>query len=107
MGAQVTRLKSCGFLLLCFGMFASVGSVASYGQAESPELFQQRVPGLLGRTLFKTDVGALKIEVIDLLVGPEKTSEPISLNGGALLDVQAGEAILTINGTVQPIKPGD
>jgi len=65
------------------------------------------VPGLLGRTRFETDLGDTRIKIIDLLVGPEKTSEPISLKGGALLDVQGGEAALIVDGKTRRVKPGD
>ncbi len=65
-------------------------------------------PGLLGRTVFETDVGDIRIEIMDVVVGPERTSEPIVLSkGGALLEVQAGEAALIVNGKKRRVKTGD
>jgi hypothetical protein len=79
----------------------------SYGQFEPPGLFEQVAPGLLGRTRFKSDAGGTRIEILDLLVGPEKISAPMPLRSGALLDVVGGEASLIVDGNPRRIKLGD
>ena len=101
------RVKSCAALLLWSAMLCPFGGAPSYGQADAPEMFREMVPGLLGRTRFETDLGDTRIKIIDLLVGPEKTSQPMSLTGGALLDVQGGEAALIVDGKARQVKPGD
>jgi hypothetical protein len=101
------RLNSCAALLLLAAMCSPFGGVPSYGQADTAGTFREIVPGLLGRTRFQTDADGNRIEIIDLLVGPEKTSEPMSLSGGALLDVQGGEAALIVDGKTRRVKPGD
>jgi hypothetical protein len=70
-------------------------------------MFEQVVPGLLGRTRFKGDAGGTRIEILELLVGPQQVSEPMSLRSGALLDVVGGEASLIVDGNPRRIKLSD
>jgi hypothetical protein len=104
----VARLKVRAALLFAVATLCPCGSTPSYGEASTENMFREMVPGLLARTLHTTGVGATKIEVIDLVVGPDRTSAPLSLtDSGALFDVQGGEAVLIIDGKPQRVKPGD
>src|SRR5262245_20926226 len=100
-------VKSRAALLLWSAMLCLSGGTPSYGQADGPGIYREIAPGLLGRTRFETDLGDTSIKIMDLLVGPEKTSQPMSLTGGALLDVQGGEAALIVDGKARQVKPGD
>jgi hypothetical protein len=86
-----------------------LGGVHSSIPAEPspPPNYQQWVPGLLSRPVFKTsETGNTTVEVVDLLVGPGHSSQPIRLAGGALLDVQSGSASLIVDGKAQRIQAG-
>jgi hypothetical protein len=100
------HLKYRSTLLLWVTTFCLLSSIHLYGQADAPGNFQEMVPGLLGRTVFKTDAKDIRIEIMDILVGPGKASEPIVLKSGALLDVQGGEAVLIVDGKPHRVKPG-
>jgi len=76
-------------------------------QTGAPGEFEQMAPGLLGRTVFKTEAGSTTVEIKDIIVGPGKTSEVITLQGGAILDVQGGEATLLVDGKEQRVRPGN
>ena len=104
--ATRNRLVMVAFFLFA-GLISIFSSVPLFGQAAAPDEFREMVPGLLGRTLFKAEAGTSAIEIMDILVGPEKLSEPISLNGGALLDVQGGEAAVIIDGRARRVKAGE
>jgi hypothetical protein len=93
--------------LLAAAVLLHLGMSPCYGEAQAPGPFRELAQNLLGRTVFKTDAGNVGLEIIDLLVGPARTSKPIPLNGGALLDVQGGEAALIVDGKMRRIKPGD
>src|SRR5882724_8699671 len=102
---RATRGRPATVVLSIFaGLFSFSDSTPSFGQAAAPGEFQEMAPGLLGRTPFKAEAGTASIGIMDILVGPEKSSEPISLKGGALLDVQGGEAALIIDGTTRRAK---
>jgi hypothetical protein len=76
-------------------------------QIGAPESYRQMVPGLLSRSVSKTEAGTVTIEIVDLLVGPNQRSEPINLQGGAMLDVQAGNAALLVDGKQKRVRPGE
>jgi hypothetical protein len=101
------RLRSGAHLALSCATLLPFGVGPSVGQSNEPAAFEQIVPGLLGRTVFKTEAGATTVEIIDLVVGPGKSSESLTLTGGALLDVQAGEASLLIDGKQQRVRAGN
>ncbi|WP_129590948.1 hypothetical protein [Bradyrhizobium shewense] len=44
--------------------------------------------------------------MIDLLVGARKASEELAAPGRAMLDVEAGEATLIVDGKSQQVRPG-
>ena len=81
-------------------------SADALAQSDAPETYQETTPGLLSRPAFKADAGDTTVEIIDLLVGPGRRSEPMVLSGGALLDVQGGTATLLVDGKGQSVQPG-
>jgi hypothetical protein len=85
---------------------ALLGSASALAQNGSPGVYEDLASGLLGRTVFKTDAGKVNVEILDLLVGPGKVSEAFVLQGSAVLDVQAGNAVLLVGGRQQSIKVG-
>jgi hypothetical protein len=100
-GWKFTTLALAGAVLLTLG-----GAVA-LAQRDAPGSYQETSPGLLSRPVFKADAGNTTIEIIDLLVGPGMKSEPMVLDGGALLDVQGGTATLVVDGKGQSVQPGN
>jgi hypothetical protein len=107
----VTRLTlpliRLGIALLLAGAMPLTGGSRSFAQSDTPNVFQEIVRGLLGRTVFKTEAGKAVVEITDLLVGPGKASEAITLKGGALLDVQGGESTLLVDGKARRVRAGD
>lgn len=83
------------------------------GQAVAPTptqrdgIFRQYGPGLLARVNYQTDsTGGYRIELWDLLVGPAKTSEPVKLPGGAVVEVRSGSGRAVIDGQAREITGG-
>jgi hypothetical protein len=108
MMSLVARFRPCTVLLAgAAAILCCFSHQPSYGQFEPPGLFEQVVPGLLGRTRFKSDAGGSRIEIIELLVGPETISEPMPVRSGAMLDAVGGEGSLIVDGNLRRIKPGD
>jgi len=86
-----------------------IGSTCAHAQSDAPAgpgEYRQLASGLLGRSLFKGEAGKNTVEIIDLLVGPLKASDDITTPDRAMLDVQAGEATLVVDGISQRVKPG-
>jgi hypothetical protein len=101
------RIKSGAVALAAGAIIHTLGATPVLGQTGTPNAFEQMAPGLLGRTVFKTEAGNTTVEIIDLIVGPGKASEAITLKGGAVLDVQGGEATLLVDGKQQRVRPGN
>jgi hypothetical protein len=75
--------------------------------ARPPGEYRQWVPGLLSRSIFKSPVDdKVTVEIFDLMVGPGQSSEAITLTGGAVLDIQAGDASLSVDGKAQRVQAG-
>jgi hypothetical protein len=85
---------------------ATTSSQNASAQGDAPGDYQQQVPGLLSRSIFKGSAGNSTVEVIDLLVGARKASEEITTPNPAMLDVQAGDAKLLVDGKPQQLRPG-
>src|SRR6478735_5890743 len=90
-----TSLPSGTVLMLAASILLTTGVGELFAQSAAPGNFEETTPGLLSRNVFKTEAGNTTVEIIDLLVGPGKSSEPIVLTGGALLD-----------GKAQSVQPG-
>lgn len=101
-----TRLPSGTVLMLAASIVLTTGIGDLFAQRTAPGNFEETTPGLLSRDVFKGDAGGTTVEVIDLLVGPGQSSEPLVLRGNALLDVQAGSATLLVDGQGQGVRPG-
>jgi hypothetical protein len=77
---------------------SSTGSVPNY---------QPLVPGLLARTRFSVaETSGRRVQLLDLLVGPGKRSSRTSFEGPAVLELRAGDAVLTIGDRQQRISSG-
>ena len=101
-----TSLPSGTVLMLAASILLTIDVGELFAQSAAPGNFEETTPGLLSRNVFKTEAGNTTVEIIDLLVGPGKSSEPIVLTGGALLDVQGGSATLLVDGKAQSVQPG-
>ena len=80
-------------------------------QPPSPTLsvqsYRQLAPGLLARTRFNVDeASGRRIQLLDLLVGPGMRSTRTSLGGHTVLEVRAGEAVLSIDDKQQRVSSG-
>lgn len=98
------RSRCCGAVLISISIVVPVKS--AFAQVDVPGGYRQLVPGLLSRSIFKGDAGGRTVEVIDLLVGARKASEELAAPGRAMLDVEAGEATLIVDGKSQQVRPG-
>lgn len=103
---RLATSKSAVSRIFAGAFVAALGGGASLAQTDTPNTYQEMAPGLLARTVFKADAGKTAVEIIDLLVGPGQSAEPIVMSGGALLDVQAGSATLVVDGKSQTVQPG-
>jgi hypothetical protein len=96
--------RHCAAVLMSIS--AAVPIERAFAQVDTPGEYRQLVPGLLSRSIFKGDAGNNTVEVIDLLVGARKASEEIRTPSPAMLDVQAGDAMLLVDGKPQQLRPG-
>jgi hypothetical protein len=94
-------------LTLAGAVVVTLGGAAVLAQRDAPGTYEETTPGLLTRPAYKADAGNTTIEIIDLMVGPGMSSEPMVLSGGALLDVQGGTATLLVDGKGQSLQPGN
>src|SRR3954466_3469072 len=104
---SATSLPPGTLLMLGASIFLTIGTRDLLAQRVAPGNYEETTPGLLSRSVFKTDAGTTSVEIIDLLVGPGVSSEAIILSGSALLDVQAGSATLLVDGKAQSVQPGN
>ncbi len=75
-------------------------------QPQNPYL--QLAPGLLSRTLFATDeADGMRVEVRDLLVGPNQTSASATLPGSATCEVRSGGGVLSMGDKHQQFHMGE
>jgi hypothetical protein len=100
--AAFFRHHGAALVLLC--AIAAIDGASA--QVDPPGAYRQLAPGLLSRSIFKANAGNNTIEVLDLLVGAGKASEEIRTPDPAMLDVQAGDAMLRVNGRPQQVRPG-
>jgi len=69
--------------------------------------YAQLAPGIATRTLFETSSDrGYRVEVRDLLVGPGKRTENVSLPGAAVFDIRSGIGVITIGGRPQNLTVG-
>ena len=70
-------------------------------------IFRQYAPGLLARVNYQADAtGRYRVAIWDLLVGPGRTSEPVNLPGGAVVEVRSGSGRAVIDGQAREITGG-
>jgi hypothetical protein len=70
-------------------------------------LFKQYAPALLTRTVYVAQAAApYRVEMWDLLVGPRRKTDAVSLPGSAVLEVRSGEGLVTIDGNPQAVRMG-
>ena len=76
---------------------AQAAQASQAAQSQTPPMYRQLVPGLLVRTRFVADsVGAPRVELWDLLVGPGRRSGAATLPGGAVLEVRGGSGRVSV-----------
>jgi hypothetical protein len=64
-----------------------------------PGNYRQIAPGLLGRTLFSTSqAGPAAVQIMDILVGPGKAATIPNIDFAALIEVEAGDATVALDG---------
>jgi hypothetical protein len=79
----------------------------AYSTTRPANPFRQYAPGLMARTLYSVASGAgYRIEVWDLMVGPGRTADSVSLPGGFVSEVRYGGGILAVGGKTQEIRLG-
>ena len=102
--------SSCVAVALGVVVVLSAGDGAAQAtrrQIPSTPAYQQLVPGLLARTRFVAPATAeRRVELWDLLVGPGKRSAPVTLPGGAVLEVRGGSGRITIGDKHQELRTG-
>ena len=63
--------------------------------------------GIATRTLFEAASGkGYQVEVRDLLVGPERHTESVSLPGAAVFEVRSGSGVMKVGGNERELKLG-
>lgn len=63
--------------------------------------------GIVTRTLFvASSATGYRVEVRDLMVGPAKTSESVSLPGAAVFEVRSGRGVMTVRGKQRELNLG-
>ena len=75
----------------------------SFDEAQKtlPGSYRQIAPGLLGRTIFSTsEAGPATVQIMDILVGPGKSATIPKIDFAALLEVEAGDATVTLDDKV-------
>jgi hypothetical protein len=72
-----------------------------------PNAYRQFAPGLLARTTYQAEpAGRLGVEVWDLLVGPGKKSDVVTLPGGVVCEVRAGTGLVLVSGKPREVRIG-
>jgi hypothetical protein len=80
------------------------GGARAVGQPPSYEVI---APGLLARTLFTTAATEpLGIAFVDILVGPGQSARLPAAGFAALVDIEAGNALLSLDGQSVTVRPG-
>ena len=70
-------------------------------------LFKQYAPALLTRTVYVAPADApYHVEMWDLLVGPRRKTDAVSLPGSAVLEVRSGAGLVTIDGKPHALRMG-
>ncbi len=63
--------------------------------------------GIATRTLFvASSATGYRVEVRDLLVGPGKSTEAVSLPGAAIFEVRSGSGVMTVGGKQRELRLG-
>ena len=92
----VTLTLACGFV------FNSRCSLSAQQPAQAPAArFKQLAPGILGSTeaIFATDsLPRYRIEVRDLVMGPNQAAQRVPLEGFAIMELRAGAVEATVDG---------
>jgi hypothetical protein len=86
---------------------AQVAGDPAQRQRPATAMYRQLVPGLLARTRIAADAPRdRRVELWDLLVGPGKRSDSVTLPGGVVLEVRAGSGRIIIAGRERELRPG-
>ena len=98
-----------------FGAAMLAGAAMALAQTPAPPAtavapppgYRQLVPGLLARSRFSTDAtNGRRVELWDLLVGPNGRSAATTLPGGAVLEVRGGAGRIVIADKEQELRSG-
>lgn len=69
--------------------------------------YRQFAPGLLARTTYKAEqTGRVGVEIWDLLVGPGKKTDAVTLPGGVVFEIRSGNGLVTVGGNRREVKTG-
>lgn len=72
---------------------------------------RQFAPGLMVRTMYAIPAGTAgarhQVEIWELLTGPGRKAEKVTLPGAAVLEVASGQGTLGINGKPREVRTGD
>jgi hypothetical protein len=75
--------------------------------AVEPLSYEVIAPGLLARTLFATTAtDPLGVAFVDILVGPGQITQLPAAGFAALVDIEAGNALLSVDGRSVTARPG-
>lgn len=89
---------------------ASAGGISPGTGVATPQptlTYQPIAPGMLARTLFATtQTGPVAVEIVDILVGPGQTAQLPAMQFAALLNIEAGAALLSLDGKAVAAKLG-
>src|ERR1700692_982952 len=74
----------------------------------SPDLpYRPLAPGLMARTRYVAETrGPNHVEVWELLAGPGQKSGAVTLPGAAVLEINAGQGVITAAGKPQEVRAG-
>ena len=103
-----TTRTTLGLALATLGAIRAQAQEPQRAQAPTVE-YRQLAPGVLASAtpLFTSDsLPGYTLEVIDLVLGPNQNAERVPLEGFALLELRAGVAQVTINGTATRREAG-
>src|SRR5712691_7724987 len=108
--SQPTVIRIWSLAVLGFGtLVASAANAAGTGAAipQRTLAYEPIAPGMLARTLFATtQTGPITVEMVDILVGPGQTAQLPAMQFAALLDIEAGTALLSLDGKAVAAKLG-
>ncbi len=101
-------------LAVLLNVCVTLGCAASIGAQAKPETpgggvrYELLAEGVHEAKLLATDALAdVRVEVIDVILGPGKSAPPSAVNGFRVTELKSGEVETTINGQSARRRPGE